>query len=98
MIYMVFFIKVHFHRSDLCEAENNCKPNQSKTWDFIEACRALALYPATSQLCHLEQVGFRYLCRVSGSWAVKGESFFRIYGNVKTSRPISGVVWVLNKG
>lgn len=65
------------------------------------------VYPAAQQLCHLEQIGFGYLCRFLGSWAITGEGFhlprtviveFRIYDNVETSRAISGTLWVLTSG
>ena len=58
-------------------------------------------------LTAIEQIGFGYLCRLLGSWAITGESFhlphtviveFRIYDNVETSRAISGTLWMLTSG
>lgn len=53
----VVCIKVHFNMSDLYEEEKNCNHKQSKSWDFNEACLAVALYPAARQLYDLVQVG-----------------------------------------
>lgn len=97
---MMFLVKMHFHALDSCEVENNSNQKKRKTSDFIEACLALALNPAAPQLRDLEQVGCGYLCRFSGSWAVKGETFqpphrvimeFR-HITLKTLRPRSGVL------